>query len=61
MQEGNKLVFGGRGNTKGFTLTLGEVISHEPSLAGTIDGGAPREVFKVEAHQTGRQDQLARV
>ena len=31
MQEGNKLVFGGE---KPFTLTYGEVISHEPSLAG---------------------------
>jgi len=34
MQEGNKLEFGGDGKTKPFTLTYGEVISHEPSLAG---------------------------
>ena len=34
MQEGNELVFGGDQKTGPFTLTLGEVISHEPSLAG---------------------------
>ena len=34
MQEGNELVFGGSPETGPFTLTLGEVISHEPSLAG---------------------------
>ena len=34
MQEGNKLEFGGDGKTEPFTLTYGEVISHEPSLAG---------------------------
>jgi len=34
MQEGNKLEFGGDGETEPFTLTYGEVISHEPSLAG---------------------------
>ena len=34
MQEGNKLEFGGDGKTGPFTLTYGEVISHEPSLAG---------------------------
>jgi len=34
IQEGNKLEFGGDENTQPFTLTYGEVISHEPSLAG---------------------------
>ena len=34
MQEGNKLVFGGDQRTKQFTLTYGEVISHQPLLAG---------------------------
>ena len=34
VQEGNKLVFGGDEKTKQFTLTYGETISHEPSLAG---------------------------
>jgi len=34
MQEGNKLEFGGNKETGPFTLTYGEVISHEPSLAG---------------------------
>ena len=34
IQEGNKLEFGGDKKTKPFTLTYGEVISHEPSLAG---------------------------
>jgi len=34
MQKGNQLVFGGDGETDPFVLTLGEVISHEPSLAG---------------------------
>jgi len=34
MQEGNNLEFGGDENTGPFTLTYGEVISHEPSLAG---------------------------
>jgi len=34
MQEGNTLVLGGDGTTEQFTLTYGEVISHEPSLAG---------------------------
>ena len=34
MQEGNKLEFGGDEKNKPFTLTYGEVISHEPSLAG---------------------------
>jgi hypothetical protein len=34
MQEGNKLEFGGNEGTEPFTLTYGEVISHEPSLAG---------------------------
>ena len=33
-QEGNKLEFGGDEKTGPFTLTYGEVISHEPSLAG---------------------------
>ena len=34
MQDGNRLVLGGGGGAKRFTVTLGEVISHEPSLAG---------------------------
>ena len=34
MQEGNKLEFRGDEKTKPFTLTYGETISHEPSLAG---------------------------
>ena len=34
MQEGNELEFGGNEETGPFTLTYGEVISHEPSLAG---------------------------
>ena len=34
VQEGNKLEFGGDEETKPFTVTYGEVISHEPSLAG---------------------------
>jgi hypothetical protein len=34
MQEGNKLEFGGDEKTEAFTLTFGETISHEPSLAG---------------------------
>ena len=34
MQEGNELKFRGDKESKPFTLTLGEVISHEPSLAG---------------------------
>ena len=34
MQEGNKLEFGGNEETGPFTLTYGELISHEPSLAG---------------------------
>ena len=34
VQEGNKLEFGGDEDTGPFTLTYGEVISHEPSLAG---------------------------
>ena len=34
MQEGNKLEFRGDKKTKPFTITYGEVISHEPSLAG---------------------------
>jgi len=34
IQEGNKLEFGGDEKTRPFTLTYGEVISHEPSLAG---------------------------
>ena len=33
-REGNKLEFGGDGKTQPFTLTMGEVIAHEPSLAG---------------------------
>ena len=33
-QEGNKLEFGGDEKTGPFTLTYGQVISHEPSLAG---------------------------
>ena len=63
MQEGNELVFGGRGKTKPFTVTLGEVISYAlRAIAGrTIDGGTPREVSEVGGHQPGRQDQLARL
>ena len=34
MQDGNKLEFGGDAKTPPFTLTYGEVISHEPSLVG---------------------------
>ena len=34
MQEGNKLKFGRKKKNGAFTLTYGEVISHEPSLAG---------------------------
>ena len=34
IQEGKKLEFGGDGHTKPFTVTYGEVISHEPPLAG---------------------------
>ena len=34
MQEGNRLEFGGDGNTEPFTLTLGEAIFRDPSLAG---------------------------
>ena len=34
IQEGNKLEFGRKGKIEAFTLTYGEVISHEPSLAG---------------------------
>ena len=34
MQEGNELEFGGDEKTGPFTLTFGEVISHEPSLTG---------------------------
>jgi hypothetical protein len=34
MREGNKLEFGGDEKTKAFTLTLGETIFHDPSLAG---------------------------
>jgi len=34
IQEGKKLEFGGDENTGPFTVTYGEVISHEPSLAG---------------------------
>ena len=34
IQEGKKLEFGGDENTEPFTVTYGEVISHEPSLAG---------------------------
>jgi len=34
MQEGNRLEFGGDENTESFTLTLGEAISRDPSLAG---------------------------
>ena len=34
MQVGNRLEFGGNEETGPFTLTFGEVISHEPSLAG---------------------------
>ena len=34
MQDGNELVFGGDEETGPFTLMLGDVISHEPSLAG---------------------------
>jgi len=34
MQEGNELALGGDGKTGPFTLKFGEVISHEPSLAG---------------------------
>ena len=34
MQQGNELIFGGDKKTKPFTLTYGEMISHEPSLAG---------------------------
>ena len=34
MQDGNELMFGGDEETGPFTLTLGDVISHEPSLAG---------------------------
>jgi len=34
IQEGNKLEFGGDENTGPFTVTYGEVISHEQSLAG---------------------------
>jgi len=34
MQDGNRLVLGGGGGAEQFTVTLGEVISHEPSLAG---------------------------
>ena len=34
IQEGNVLAFGGNGVTEPFTITYGEVISHEPSLAG---------------------------
>jgi len=34
MQDGNELMFGGDEETGPFTLKLGDVISHEPSLAG---------------------------
>ena len=34
MQDGNEMAFGGDEKTGPFTLTLGDVISHEPSLAG---------------------------
>ena len=34
IQAGNTLVLGGDGKTKSFTLTYGDVISREPSLAG---------------------------
>jgi hypothetical protein len=34
IQHGNKLKFGGNKETGTFTVTLGEVISHEPSLVG---------------------------
>ena len=65
MQEGNELVFGGRGKTRPFTaVTLGEVISYAlRAIAGrTIDGGTPREVSEVGGHyQHSRQDQLARL
>ena len=65
MQEGNELVFGGRGKTRSFTVTLGEVISYAlrvRAIAGrTIDGGTPREVSEVGGHQHSRQDQLARL
>jgi len=46
MQEGNKLEFGGDETTGPFTLTYGEVISHEPSLAGrstaVLHGTSPK-------------------
>ena len=34
MQDGNEMAFGGDEKTGPFTLRLGEVISHDPSLAG---------------------------
>ena len=65
MQEGNELVFGGRGKTRPFTVTLGEVISYALRVRAiadrTIDGGTPREVSEVGGHQHSRQDQLARL
>jgi hypothetical protein len=46
IQEGNMLEFGGDEDTDPFVVTLGEVISHEPSLAGrataVLHGKSPR-------------------
>ena len=57
-------MFGGRGKTRPFTVTLGEVISYalRAIVGRTIDGGTPREVSEVGGHyQHSRQDQLARL
>jgi hypothetical protein len=46
IQNGKKLEFGGNEETGTFTVTLGEVISHEPSLAGrataVLHGRSPK-------------------
>ena len=42
VQQGNTLEFGGDGKTEPFTLTYGETVFHEPSLAGVRKGCGER-------------------
>ena len=56
IQEGNTLVFGGNGKKRGFTVTYGEVISHEPSLAGRATA-----VLQATSPRWWKQDLIVKI